>query len=202
MKLTIKKPQPQPKPSLPIKVEKISSATVLEQPLVKKKKASRPPNTRTSNFFMTVNTNKTMFNLPDEQVLEEIRLFEEKIEVFLNKDLPEQFFDLTDSKEAPLEYDDIPLIKRFLYIYDENGKQVTPSVAYCTEIGPGNGYLHCHMTLQTRHKALNVKLSYSKINTYWHEKLGGKAHFDSKLVRDSNFTIEQYMMKQNEKYQY
>lgn len=187
---------------LPVKVEQVASAKPTVQSYVKNKDI-RDPNTRTSNFFITVNTNKSMWNKPEDEILQHIQSFEEKIDIFLNNDLMNDLLDLSDSKESYLtKYQDIPLIQRFVIQFDDTGKQILPGCEYCTEIGPETGFLHSHMVLQTKHRALNCKLNYSKINKYWKDKLGGKAYVHIELVRDSKQTLREYMMKQNLKYKY
>lgn len=185
-----------------INVEQIPPPSTTIQVKKTKVKSIRPPNTRCSNFFITVNTNESMFNKPDEEIRSLIEEFEGKIELFLKVDLFPGLMILSDSKEATEEYDNIPLVDRFIKQFDNQGNQTSPGVEYCTEIGETRGWLHSHMTLQTKHRALNVKLDYSRINRYWKDKLNGKAHVHIDLVRDSKMTLRDYMLKQNDKYKY
>lgn len=203
MKLSIKKPSSIPnkiveQPPLEIVTNNISTVKS-----VKNNKTIREPNTRVSNFFITVNTNKSMWNKPPEEVLQHIKDFEDKIDVFLNNDLMNNLLDLNDSKEAyGTKYQDIPLLQRFITQFDNNGNQLIPNVDYCTEIGDEKGFLHSHMVLRTKHRALNCRLHYKNIDKYWKEKLGGQAYVHVDLVRDSNQTLLDYMTKQNQKYKF
>ena len=148
-----------------------------------KKKKSGIPTKRYSNFFITINTQQSVWKMSKEDGQALFLQFKDLIEKFKNEDI-HNFVVLTTSKEDEGKLKDIPLHSRVESAHIEDA----------IEIGPERGLLHAHLILKTVHRGVNFKLDYEGLHTYWHNQLNG-CHFYCEVFRNRAQTLDFYIRK-------
>lgn len=153
----------------------------------KNKPGTRKPNLRTSNYFITINTNKSKWNMSEEDYKEFKKLWKDILDEFFNRKLPE-FIELSNSNEENELYKKIDLPDRF---------ETDTDITYTTEIGPQRGLIHAHGVIKMSFRALRVRINYEKVNKWLKEQFGYLPYFHAILFRDNLQNIMDYMQKKD-----
>lgn len=147
------------------------------------KRKSSQPALRRSNFFLTINTNRSNRTMNSDAFSEFYKSFESLIQNFTENDIHD-FIILKPSTEDDGKLKGVPLHQR-----------VKGSIQYAIEIGPERGLLHAHAVLVTQHRGVNLKLDYDGLHSYLEKKLDGIYHLDVKLFRDNFVSLQDYISK-------
>jgi len=144
---------------------------------------------RHSNFFITINTQKNVngMNAEEAQVLK--KKFEEVMDEFYYQKLKD--FVIMKGSESGVKYG----FKKDA-TKEELATRITKAKAeFVIEIGPEKGTLHSHGLIAISKRALDTKLDYEGIRTWFREKMGFEIHFKSILYRDAQANLSDYIRK-------
>lgn len=162
---------------------------IIEEKTAKKKPMPKQVPLKYSNFFITINSNKNMNNMPTDLYQSTLSKFKSSMELLFNEKIKE-FIILSGSKIA------IP------YGLDRNAprveleKRITKAVIEFTiEIGPESGKLHCHALVGLQKRGVDSKLDYTAIRQWLEQELGYVCHFQSTLYRDAKQSLQNYISK-------
>ncbi len=147
-----------------------------------KRKSSQPP-LRRSNFFLTINSNRSNRTMSPAAFTEFYNFFESMIKNLMDNDIHD-FIILKPSTEDDGKLKGVPLHER-----------VKGSIQFAIEIGPERGLLHSHAVLVTQHRGVNLKLDYDGLHSYLEKKLDGIYHLYVKLFRDNFVSLQDYISK-------
>ena len=142
-----------------------------------------------SNFFLTINTQKDVSKLNENEYKELLEKFKTVMDEFYNVEL-KNFVIMSGSKvgegygmpkNAPRE---------------ELEKRVEKATCeYVIEVGPNSHKLHSHGMLCFTKRGLDTKMDYDKIRNWLEEKMGFTCHFKNELFRDAKKNLQEYIKK-------
>jgi len=144
---------------------------------------------RHSNFFITINSNKSVNKLTQEQQEAEITRFEEVIDKLYNQEL-RNMITLTSTKTEGSMVG-VELMDRI----------VKAKVEYVVEIGPSKGLIHSHGLFALSHRALNVKINIPKLrDEFLPTELGYYCYLDIKVYSDATASLQEYIQKTSDRH--
>lgn len=171
--------------------------STLQEQIVKansnSKKVKGPPKTcplKHSNFFLTINSQKNVFNMSEGEKNQLVENFTGTVRQFFNNDI-KNYLVMEGSKigekfKMPRDASREELERR---IIDK------PKIEFVIEIGPESHKLHSHGILCISKRGVDTKLDYSGITKYFNEKLGYAIHFNCQLFRDAKRDLQAYISK-------
>lgn len=149
-------------------------------------KNKQPPKTR-SNFFITLNSQRSLLEMTKEISDEFKQKFTNGVEDFLNN---LNSYVLVETSKTGLKYgmektNDINIL----------GKLIENKIEYVMEEGPISKKLHAHIMICLEKRGINTKLDYKKIREYFNNYMGYDIHFNVKVYKDVGQNIKDYMQK-------
>lgn len=173
--------------------DKKNNENTLQAQVEKVRKTKSAPKTcplKHSNFFLTINSQKNVFNMTEGEKNEVISKFTGIVDKFFNEDIG-KYIVMEGSKIG--EKFGMPRNAP----RDELERRVVgpPKLEYVIEIGPDSHKLHSHGILCMTKRGVDTKLDYHAINKYFSEKLGYEIHFKCELFRDAKRDLQAYIRK-------
>jgi hypothetical protein len=149
-----------------------------------KEKRKKEPTKRTSNFFMLLNSQRSVKTMSKEAAQKFQTEFTVMVRKFLEHDMWD-FLIFTDSKSTTERWKTVTL---------EDRVTVPKPYEFVIEIGGEKQFIHAHMIYWTSHICVNVKLDYQAVWKYWKEKLD-YCFFNAKIFRDNGLALKNYITK-------
>lgn len=159
-------------------------------------KKKRPPQKRTkcpvkySNWFITINSQKNINSMNEEEFIEFKTNFENVINSFFEPEKLASFVIASGSKQGetfgmPKDVPREELLKRVEDAYAD----------YTYEVGSEKNRYHCHALFSIKKRGLDTKLDYDGIRKYIDYACGYTCHINFRLYNNAGANLLEYMKK-------